>query len=226
METNMPQKMASPQQTAVYDCVTTGKGNAIAESGKTTTLINACERIEPATFQEAIVYFSDPVNCLEWIAPRRWPDGVECPRCGSKKVSFLPKYNRWQCGARHASRQFTVKTGTIFEDSPLGLDKWLAAMWQVVNDQNGISSWEVHRALGVSQKTGWFMDHRIRHALTMGNIDMVAGEIEANETFVGGKGRNTAEQFTGPDGSFYVSDSVGHPDFFPNPHRKRSIIRA
>ena len=102
----------------------------------------------------------------------------------------MQKYNRWQCGARHTSRQFTVKTGTIFEDSPLGLDKWLAAMWQVVNDRNGISSYEVHRMIGVSQKTAWFMDHRIRHALTMGSIDKLSGEIEADETFIGGKARN------------------------------------
>jgi transposase-like protein len=146
--------------------------------------------MKPTTLQEAIVFFSDPVNCREWIVPRRWPDGVECPRCGSKKVSFLEKYNRWQCGARHTSRQFTVKTGTIFEDSPVGLDKWLMAMWQVVNDRNGISSYEVHRMIGVSQKTAWFLDHRIRHALTTGSIDKLSGEIEADETFVGGKARN------------------------------------
>jgi transposase-like protein len=146
--------------------------------------------MEPTTLQEAIIFFSDPTNCREWIISRRWPEGVECPRCGSKKVTFLEKYNRWQCSARHANRQFTVKTGTIFEDSPLGLDKWLAAMWQVVNDRNGISSWEIHRAIGVSQKTAWFMDHRIRHALTMGSIDKLSGEVEADETFIGGKARN------------------------------------
>jgi transposase-like protein len=147
--------------------------------------------MEPTTLQEAIIYFSDPANCREWIIPRRWPNGVECPRCGSKKVTFLEKYNRWQCGARHASRQFTVKTGTIFEDSPISLDKWLAAMWQVVNDRNGISSYEVHRMIGVSQKTAWFMDHRIRLALqddlTGG---MLGGEVEVDESFIGGKVRN------------------------------------
>jgi transposase-like protein len=146
--------------------------------------------MEPQTLQEAIVFFSDPKNCREWIVPRRWPNGVQCPRCGGLKVTFLEKYNRWQCGARHASRQFTIKTGTIFEDSPLGLDKWLAAMWQVVNDRNGISSWEMHRALGVSQKTTWFMDHRIRCALTIGSIDKLSGRVEADETFIGGKARN------------------------------------
>jgi transposase-like protein len=161
--------------------------------------------MEPTTLQEAIVYFSDPVRCRDWIIPRRWPNGVECPRCGSKNVSFMPKYNRWQCGSRHATRQFTVKTGTIFEDSPVGLDKWLMAMWQVVNDKNGISSYEVHRAIGVSQKTAWFLDHRIRHALTTGSIDKLSGEIEADETFVGGLARNMhadkrARKITGTGG--------------------------
>jgi transposase-like protein len=142
------------------------------------------------TLQEAIVYFSDPSNCSEYVVARRWPDGVECPRCGSKNVAFLEKYNRWQCGSRHDARQFTAKTGTIFEDSPLSLDKWLAAMWQVVNCKNGVSSYEVHRAIGVTQKTAWFMDHRIRHALTMGTINKLSGQIEADETYIGGKARN------------------------------------
>ena len=90
----------------------------------------------------------------------------------------------------HDSRQFTAKTGTIFEDSPIGLDKWLMAMWQVVNCKNGVCSYEVHRAIGVTQKTAWFMDHRIRHALTMGTINKLSGQIEADETFIGGKARN------------------------------------
>jgi transposase-like protein len=143
-----------------------------------------------ATLQEAIIYFSDPVNCREYVAARRWPNGVTCPRCGSPNVAFLEKYNRWQCSARHDNRQFTAKTGTIFEDSPLGLDKWLMAMWQVVNCKNGVSSYEVHRAIGVTQKTAWFMDHRIRHALSMGTINKLSGQIEADETFIGGKARN------------------------------------
>ena len=143
-----------------------------------------------STLQEAIVYFSDPKNCREYVVARRWPNGVECPRCGSKNVTFLEKYNRWQCSARHDARQFTAKTGTIFEDSPLGLDKWLAAMWQVVNCKNGVSSYEVARAIGVTQKTGWFMDHRIRFALSQGSINKLSGQIEADETFIGGKARN------------------------------------
>lgn len=157
------------------------------------------------TLKDAIEYFSNPTNCREYVVARRWPDGVVCPRCGSKSVTFLEKYNRWQCSARHDSRQFTAKTGTIFEDSPLGLDKWLMAMWQVVNCKNGVSSYEVHRAIGVTQKTAWFMDHRIRHTLSMGTIDKLSGKIEADETFIGGKARNMhkdvkARKITGTGG--------------------------
>ena len=117
----------------------------------------------PNTLQE----FNNPDNCREYLVAHRWKDGVVCPRCGSKSVLFQAKYNRWQCGGKHPLRQFTSKTGTIFEDSPLGLDKWLLAMWMVVNCKNGVSSYEIHRATGVTQKTAWFMDHRIRLALGM-----------------------------------------------------------
>ena len=96
------------------------------------------EIFEPETLQDAIIYFSNPDNCREYLVAHRWPDGVTCPRCGSKNVLFQAKYNRWQCGSKHDLRQFTSKTGTIFEDSPLSLDKWLLAMWQVVNCKNGV----------------------------------------------------------------------------------------
>lgn len=145
---------------------------------------------EPKTLQEAILYFSNRNNCREYLVARRWPDGVTCPRCDSKNVTFQPKYNRWQCASHHERRQFTLKTGTIFEDSPISLDKWLFAMWQVVNCKNGISSYEVHRAIKVTQKTAWFMDHRIRLALGMAPADKLTGEIEVDETFIGGKARN------------------------------------
>jgi transposase-like protein len=145
---------------------------------------------EPNTLQEAIVYFSDPANCREYLVARRWPNGVTCPRCTSKDVLFLEKYNRWHCRAKHPAPQFTLKTGTIMEDSPIGLDKWMTAMWQVVNCKNGISSYEVHRAIGITQKSAWFMDHRIRLALTMGSFNKLSGQIEADETFIGGKARN------------------------------------
>src|ERR1700733_2511915 len=123
--------------------------------------------MEPKSLQQAILYFSKPENCRKYLAARRWPDGVICPRCGCKNVLFLEKYNRWHCREKHKAPQFTLKTGTIFEDSPLGLDKWLTAMWMVVNCKNGISSYEVHRAIKVTQKSAWFMDHRIRLALGM-----------------------------------------------------------
>ena len=145
---------------------------------------------EPKTLQEAILYFADPVNCREYLVARRWPNGVSCPRCGSQNVLFLQKYNRWHCREKHDAPQFTLKTGTIMEDSPIGLDKWMTAMWQIVNCKNGISSYEIHRALGITQKTAWFLDHRIRLALTSGSFEKLAGEVEADETFIGGKARN------------------------------------
>ena len=161
---------------------------------------------EPITLQEAIVYFSEAANCREYLVARRWPNGVICPRCGSSNVLFLEKYNRWHCRQKHDAPQFTLKTGTIFEDSPLGLDKWLAAMWQVVNSRNGISSCETARAIGITQKSAWFMDHRIRFALHQGTFDkMLSGEVEADETFIGQKARNMhkdvrARKITGTGG--------------------------
>ena len=145
---------------------------------------------ELRTLQEAILYFSDPNRCLEYVVARRWPNGVLCPTCGRSDVTFLSKQRRWQCKGRHLRRQFSAKVGTIFEDSPLGLDKWLIAMWLVVNCKNGVSSYEIHRALGVTQKTAWFMDHRIRFALRNGSFEKVSGEVQADETFIGGKARN------------------------------------
>ncbi|HXS95258.1 MAG TPA: IS1595 family transposase, partial [Candidatus Limnocylindrales bacterium] len=160
---------------------------------------------EPKTLQEAIVYFSDPVNCREYLVARRWPKGVECPRCGSKNVLFLEKYNRWHCREKHAAPQFTLKTGTVMEDSPIGLDKWLMATWQIVNSKNGISSCEVHRAIGITQKSAWFMDHRIRFALGMTPGNKLSGQVEADETYIGGKARNMhsvkrARKITGTGG--------------------------
>ena len=191
---------------------------------------------DPKTLQEAIVFFSDPVNCREYLVARRWPNGVTCPRCGSDKVAFLEKYNRWQCGSNHARRQFTAKTGTIFEDSPLGLDKWLTAMWQVVNCKNGISSYEVHKAIGITQKSAWFMDHRIRLALqdemTGGKL---GGEVEVDETFIGGKSRNMHKSKRrlkihkpGPHDKVAVMGMVergGKVVAFPVPNRKKGELQ-
>jgi transposase-like protein len=145
---------------------------------------------EPKTLQQAIIYFSNPLNCRGYLVARRWPNGVACPRCGSANVLFLEKYNRWHCREKHNAPQFTLKTGTIMEDSPIGLDKWLTAMWMIVNCKNGISSYEIHRDLGVTQKTAWFLDHRIRLALTSGSFEKLTGHVEADETFIGGKARN------------------------------------
>jgi len=145
---------------------------------------------EPTTLQEAILYFSKPENCRTYLVARRWPNGVTCPRCGSANVLFLEKYNRWHCREKHDAPQFTLKTGTVMEESPVGLDKWLMAMWQVVNSKNGISSCEVAKAIGITQKSAWFMDHRIRFALGMDSGDKFTGHVEADETFIGGKARN------------------------------------
>src|ERR1700722_2673535 len=124
----------------------------------------------PRTLQEAILYFQDFENCKSFMVDRRWAGGtVKCPECGSDHVVYLATQRRWKCYGSHPRPQFTLKTGTIFEDSPIGLDKWLTAVWLIVNCKNGISSYEVGRDLGVTQKSAWFMDHRIRLALKDGN---------------------------------------------------------
>jgi transposase-like protein len=146
---------------------------------------------EPKTLTESVVYFTNPDNCLNYLAGRRWPNGVTCPTCGSKNVGFVASRRIWQCNTRHDRAQFTIKTGTILEDSPLSLDKWIPALWMIGNDKNGISSWELHRALGVTQKTAWFMLHRIRLAMQDDNTGgKLGGEVEVDETFIGGKARN------------------------------------
>src|SRR5579872_4246614 len=146
---------------------------------------------EPKTLQEAIQYFSDEDNCLDYLVSKRWPNGVVCPTCGNPKVGFLKNQRRWQCSTKHPKRQFSVKVGTIFEDSPLGLNKWLPVAWLLVNCKNGVSSWEIHRDIGVTQKTAWFMLHRLRLAmqddLSGGSLN---GEVEVDETYIGGKARN------------------------------------
>jgi transposase-like protein len=142
----------------------------------------------PQTLQEAILYYADPDNCLMLLTEVRWPNGVTCPRCDSKSVTFMNARRIWNC--KGCRKQFSIKVGTIFEDSPIGLDKWLAAVWMITNDKNGISSYEIHRALGVTQKTAWFMLHRIRLAMQNGSIEKLAGEVEADETFIGGKEKN------------------------------------
>ena len=143
----------------------------------------------PETLLEAIRYFKDTDTCLSYMVGLRWPDGVICPTCGSRSVSFLSTRRVWKCRENHERKQFSIKVGTVFEDSPIGLDKWLPAMWMLVNDKNGISSYEVGRALGVTQRTAWFMMHRIRLVVQTGSFMKMKGEIEVDETFIGGKAR-------------------------------------
>ena len=145
----------------------------------------------PETLVEAIRYFSDPDVCLSFMVGIRWPNGVvRCPTCGSNLVSFISTRRVWTCRENHERKQFSIKVGTIFEDSPIGLDKWLAAMWLIANAKNGVSSYEIHRALGVTQKTAWFMLHRIRLAMEDGSVEKLRGRVEADETYIGGKVHN------------------------------------
>lgn len=142
----------------------------------------------PETLLEAIRYFSDPDVCLEFVAALRWPTGVCCPRCGCLDPTFLKTRRIWKC--KGCKKQFSVKVGTIFEDSPISLDKWLLVFWMVANCKNGVSSYEIHRNIGVTQKTAWFMLHRVRTAMKTGTFQKLSGEVEADETFVGGKEKN------------------------------------
>jgi hypothetical protein len=145
----------------------------------------------PRTLQEAILYFADYANCHAAVLAVRWPDGVvKCPRCGSKRVSYLANARVWKCYEKHPLAKFSLKVGTVFEDSPLPLQKWLPALWLLTNCKNGISSYELGRALHVTQKTAWFMLARLRLALQAKGGGKLAGEIEADETYIGGKARN------------------------------------
>lgn len=148
----------------------------------------------PKTLQQAIQYFSNFENCQQFMIANRWEDGkVRCPQCGSEEVKYLPNARLYKCYENHPRQKFSLKVGTVFEDSPIPLEKWLPAMWLLVSCKNGISSYEVGRALGVTQKSAWFMMHRIRLALQSGSFRKLGGEggeIEADETFIGGKARN------------------------------------
>ena len=145
----------------------------------------------PKTLQEAVIYFSDPDVAHAEMVKFRWPDGVvRCPQCGSDKVWFTKSRKVWQCAeGAHDRRQFSVKIGSIMEDSPLGIDRWLVAVWLITNCKNGISSYELQRAIGVTQKTAWFMLHRIRLAMQAENGGKIGGDVEVDETFIGGKSR-------------------------------------
>jgi transposase-like protein len=146
---------------------------------------------EPETLVEAIRYFADPDVSLNFMVSLRWPDGkVKCPTCGSETVTFMASRRLWQCKVRHPKRQFSVKVGTIFEDSPISLDKWFAVIWMLANDKNGISSYEVARSVGVTQKTAWFMLDRTRLAMQSQTFEKLSGHVGIDETYSGGKARN------------------------------------
>lgn len=141
-----------------------------------------------SSLRDAVVYFADADRALAFMVEMRWPNGVTCPRCNAANPMFLKTRRIWKCS--ECRRQFSVKVGTVFEDSPLGLNKWLPALWLLANAKNGISSYEVHRALGVTQKTAWFMLGRIRLAMQAGSFQRTRGPVEIDETFIGGKAKN------------------------------------
>src|ERR1700722_1930005 len=140
----------------------------------------------PETLQMAVLYFSDQDKALEFLTKFRWPDGKPtCPRCESQEHSYISTRSIWKC--KGCKKQFSAKAGTVMEDSPIGLDKWLPAIWMLCGCKNGISSYEIGRDLGVSQKSAWFMLPRIRLAMQNGSLEKFSGEVEADETYVGGK---------------------------------------
>ncbi|HRJ87094.1 MAG TPA: IS1595 family transposase [Pyrinomonadaceae bacterium] len=143
----------------------------------------------PKTLQDAVKYFSDESTCINFVASLRWADGVPvCPKCEANQTSFISTRNVWKCKA--CKKQFSVKVGTIFEDSAIKLDKWLVAIWLIANAKNGISSYELHRAIGITQKSAWFVLHRIRTAMQVGSIEKLSGTVEADETYIGGSAKN------------------------------------
>jgi transposase-like protein len=142
----------------------------------------------PRTLIEAVAYFADQQVAHDFFVALRWPNGAGCPHCGNAEVHYLPKYRRWTC--KECRQQFTAKTGTIFEDSPISFSKWLPAIWLLTATRNGTSSCELSRAVGVTQKTAWFMLHRIREALADRGDGFLSGPVEADETYVGGLTKN------------------------------------
>jgi transposase-like protein len=170
---------------------------------------------EPKSLQEAIVYFSNPDNCIDYLAIRRWENGIVlCPTCRSAKVKYRANRRTWTCSTHHAKREFSIKVGTVMEDSPIGLDKWLTATWMVTNCKNGVSSYEIARDVKVTQKSAWFMLHRIRLAMQDDFFgSKLGGEVEVDETFIGGKSRNMhksvrARRITGRGSSIHDKTAV------------------
>jgi Transposase zinc-ribbon domain len=145
----------------------------------------------PKTFLEAVKFFGDYENCRQFMVNASWPDGIVCcPTCGSDRVTYLENARVWKCYGKHERPKFSLKVGTIFADSAIPLEKWLPTVWLTANCKNGISSYEVARALGVTQKTAWFMLHRVRLAMQTWSFKKMRGEVQVDETFIGGKARN------------------------------------
>jgi transposase-like protein len=145
----------------------------------------------PQTLMAAVMYFADPDRCHEYMKSIKWPDGrISCPQCSSLEIGGIKSRRMFQCKAKGCRKQFSVKVGTIFEDSPLPLQKWFVAVWSITNAKNGISSCELARAIGVTQKSAWFMLHRVRLAMKTGTFQRIKGEVEADETFIGGLSKN------------------------------------
>jgi len=191
----------------------------------------------PDSLRDAIVYFDEFEHCREFMVELRWPDGkVACPRCGSDKIFWIAKERVWKCYGKHDHAKFSLKTGTIFEDSPIALQKWLPAAWLIINCKNGISSYEVGRALGVTQKSAWFMMHRIRLAMQSGTFEKLSGEVEADETFIGGKARNMhvskrQRRITGTGGKdktavMGIMERGGKVRTVVIPNRRKSALQA
>lgn len=200
-----------------------------------TTPAPAAARL-PRTLLEAVRYFADPDTSLSFMVALRWPNGVACPTCGRTDVRFISTRRMWECKDKHPRKQFSIKVGTIFEDSPLGMDKWLPVVWLVANCKNGISSYEVARDLGVTQKTAWFMLQRVRVAMETGSYQKLSGEVEADETFIGGLAKNMHKKVReakikgrGPQDKTAVMGVLqrdGEVRAFVVPNRKKPTVQA
>jgi transposase-like protein len=195
---------------------------------------------KPKTLQQAIQFFSNYENCRAFMVAIRWPDGkINCPQCASDKVTYLENARLYRCYGDHPKQKFSLKVGTIFEDSPIPLDKWLPAVWLLVNCKNGISSYEIHRALGVTQKSAWFMMHRIRLAMQTKSFLKMGGSgkaIEADESFIGGAARFmhkerrgrmiTARGVKDKAAAFGILERGGEIRVFAVPNRKKKALQG
>ena len=190
----------------------------------------------PQTLAEAIVYFADPDNSLKYFAAKRWPNGVFCPYCGTKEPMFLKSRRIWKCRATRCRKQFSAKVGTVMNESAIPLEKWLPVMWLVANCKNGVSSCEIARDMGVTQKTAWFMLHRVREAMQDKTATKLSGEVEVDESFIGGKSRNMhakrrAEVITGTGGkdkaiALGMVERGGNVRTFAVPNRRKHELHG